>query len=81
MMIKTLQQAKRVIRIVTGFAVLLAGVVMLVAPGPGWLTIAGGLAILAIDFLWARRLLDRIKAKGIELKDAVMKKSPARQPE
>jgi uncharacterized protein (TIGR02611 family) len=79
MWVKTLQQAKRLIRIVTGFAVLLAGIVMLVAPGPGWLTIAGGLAILAVDFIWARRLLDRIKAKGVELKDAVLKKSPARQ--
>jgi hypothetical protein len=34
---------------------------MLAVPGPGWLTIAAGLAILADDFPWARRALDAIK--------------------
>jgi tellurite resistance protein TerC len=60
-MIKTLQQAKRVIRIVIGFTVLLAGLAMTVLPGPAIVVIPAGLAILATEFLWARRLLDRIK--------------------
>ncbi len=46
MFLKTVQQAKRFIKIVTGFTLLLAGLIMLVTPGPGWLTIALGLAVL-----------------------------------
>jgi tellurite resistance protein TerC len=60
-MIKTLQQAKRVIRTVIGFTVLLAGLAMIVLPGPAIVVIPAGLAILATEFLWARRLLERIK--------------------
>ncbi len=48
MLIRTLQQAKRIIKVVVGFTILLAGVVMLVTPGPGLVVIAGGLAILAV---------------------------------
>jgi uncharacterized protein (TIGR02611 family) len=46
---------------VTGFALLGAGIVMLALPGPGWLTIIAGLAMLAGEFQWARRLLDHVK--------------------
>ena len=60
-MIKTLQQAKRAIKIVAGFTVLLAGLAMTVLPGPAIVVIPAGLAILATEFLWARRLLERIK--------------------
>jgi uncharacterized protein (TIGR02611 family) len=52
----------RLVRIVAGFGLLAAGVAMLALPGPGWLTIAAGLAILAREFEWARRLLNRVKA-------------------
>jgi len=34
---------------------------LLVTPGPGWVVILAGLALLAAEFLWARRLLDRLK--------------------
>ncbi|OGW54503.1 MAG: hypothetical protein A2Y81_06785 [Nitrospirae bacterium RBG_13_43_8] len=60
-MIKTLQQAKRAIKIVVGFTVLFAGLSMTVLPGPAIVVIPAGLAILATEFLWARRLLERIK--------------------
>lgn len=52
----------RIAKVVVGFGLLLAGIVMLVTPGPGWLTIAGGLAMLAGEFPWARRALDSIKS-------------------
>jgi uncharacterized protein (TIGR02611 family) len=51
----------RVLKVFGGFGLLLAGIVMLLIPGPGWLTIAAGLAILATEFPWARRALDAIK--------------------
>ena len=62
---------KRVMKIAIGFALLLAGLVMLVIPGPGLVTIVLGLALLATEFLWARQLLARIKGKGIQIRDAL----------
>ncbi|PYV04265.1 MAG: hypothetical protein DMG10_08485 [Acidobacteria bacterium] len=71
MFLKTVQQAKRFFKIVIGFTLLLLGVVMLVTPGPGWVAIGLGLALLAAEFVWARRLLDRIKEQGVKIKDSV----------
>jgi uncharacterized protein (TIGR02611 family) len=51
----------RIARTVAGGVVLVAGIAMLLLPGPGWLTIAAGLAILATEFVWARRMLDQLK--------------------
>jgi uncharacterized protein (TIGR02611 family) len=51
----------RIVKIVVGFVLLIAGAAMVVLPGPGWLTIAAGLAMLAGEFPWARRALDRLK--------------------
>lgn len=44
-----------------GSAVVVAGVIMLVVPGPGWAAIFVGLAILASEFAWAHALLARAK--------------------
>jgi len=62
---------KRFVKIAVGFVLLLAGSVMLVVPGPGLVTIALGLALLATEFLWARQLLARLKGKGIQIRDAL----------
>jgi thiol:disulfide interchange protein len=48
-------------RTVTGFVLLAAGVAMLALPGPGLLAMVAGLGMLAGEFHWARRLLDRVK--------------------
>jgi uncharacterized protein (TIGR02611 family) len=45
-----------------GGTVLAVGVVMLVLPGPAVVVIPAGLAILATEFPWARRLLHRVKS-------------------
>ena len=44
---------------VAGFTLVLAGIVMLVLPGPAFLVIPVGLALLSVQFCWAGRLLDR----------------------
>ena len=41
-----------------GVAIVVVGLVLLPAPGPGWLIIFAGLAVLASEFEWAQRLLD-----------------------
>jgi uncharacterized protein (TIGR02611 family) len=42
-----------------GFVVVLAGLAMIPLPGPGLLVTAAGLAVLALEFAWAERLLER----------------------
>lgn len=57
----TWHQTRRVVIGIVGASVVFVGVVMIVAPGPAFIVIPAGLAILAIEFVWARRLLRRIK--------------------
>jgi len=57
----------KVLRIAGGFALLGLGIVMLVTPGPGWLSIAAGVALLAEDFEWARRWRERLRESGHRL--------------
>ncbi|MGB7750164.1 MAG: PGPGW domain-containing protein, partial [Candidatus Acidiferrales bacterium] len=65
MLIHSFQQAKRYIKVLVGFTLLALGIVMIATPGPGWLTIMLALGILAAEFVWARRLLDRLKEQGV----------------
>ncbi len=60
---KTLAQAKRVIVIVIGSTILAAGIAMIVLPGPAVVVVPIGLAVLATEFVWARRLLTRVKER------------------
>lgn len=46
---------------VVGGTVLLIGTAMIVLPGPALIVIPAGLAILATEFVWARRLLRRVR--------------------
>ncbi|MGC2467031.1 MAG: PGPGW domain-containing protein [Candidatus Acidiferrum sp.] len=71
MILRTVEQVRRLSRIVGGFTLLLIGIVMLVTPGPGWLVIFLGLGLLAAEFVWARRLMDRMKREGGRMRDAV----------
>lgn len=59
--------AKRIAVTLTGFTVLLVGIAMLVLPGPALVVIPTGLAILGLEYAWARAWLARVKAKGGEL--------------
>jgi uncharacterized protein (TIGR02611 family) len=52
------RQAWRGVVLVVGLVLIAAGLVMLVTPGPGIAAILGGLALLATEFEWARRLLN-----------------------
>lgn len=69
---KALQGTKRLLRIILGFTLLTIGAAMLLLPGPGWLTIGFGLMILAAEFIWARRLLNRLKEHAIKLGRSVL---------
>ena len=71
MIVRTVEQVRRAFRIVAGFTLLLVGVVMIVTPGPGWLVIFLGLSLLAAEFIWARRLMERMKREGERVRDVV----------
>lgn len=55
-----------------GVAVLLAGVLMMVLPGPGILAIVVGFAILATEFVWAQRALSKAKAAAERAKEKAL---------
>ena len=61
-----------------GFSVLTVGLVMLVTPGPGLLVIIAGLAILAHQFAWAARALEKAKYRAAQAKQAAMRRAPRR---
>ncbi|MGA5323055.1 TIGR02611 family protein [Streptomyces seoulensis] len=51
---------------VLGLAVVVAGIIMLPLPGPGWVVIFGGMAIWATEFVWAQLVLRWTKRKVTE---------------
>ena len=54
----------RVVYAVAAFTVLLAGVAMLVLPGPALAVIPIGLAMLALEFAWAEEMLETAVEKA-----------------
>jgi uncharacterized protein (TIGR02611 family) len=77
-----LAQAKRVVVLVVGATIAITGVALLVLPGPGWLAIIAGLAILSTEFVWAERLLTKARqqaAKGASYVKASYGKARARR--
>lgn len=73
MIFRTIDQIRRFFKVLGGFTLLLVGAVMLFTPGPGWLVIFLGLTLLAAEFVWAQKLMNRMKHEGNRLKDTVMK--------
>jgi len=57
----TLAQVKRIIITLVGFTVLIIGIVLIVFPGPAFIVIPIGLAILATEYIWAKKLFEGIK--------------------
>ncbi len=57
----TYRAARRIVIAVLGSTVLVLGIVMIVAPGPALIVIPIGLAILGIEFAWARLWLKRLR--------------------
>jgi len=74
MIIKTLKLAKRWIMIIFGFTLLIIGILLAIpgVPGPGILIVWSGLAILALEFIWARKLLKKFEDQGTRLKDLIV---------
>lgn len=65
---------RRVIIGVIGGTILLIGIVMIVLPGPAIVVIPLGLAILATEYIWARRWLKKVRVLVQEAKNKVSRK-------
>jgi uncharacterized protein (TIGR02611 family) len=65
----TRRAARRTGITIAGVIVILAGIAMLVLPGPGLLTIVLGLVILGAEFEFARRWVERIKIRARQALD------------
>lgn len=57
------RNTKRLVVGIVGALVVLVGLVLVPYPGPGWLTVFAGLAILATEFKFASKLLEFAKEK------------------
>jgi uncharacterized protein (TIGR02611 family) len=57
----TIRQVRKLIVLVVGVTLIIAGLIMVIAPGPAIVVIPLGLAVLASEFVWARRLLKQYK--------------------
>jgi uncharacterized protein (TIGR02611 family) len=68
--------ARRIAVSIVGGTVLLIGVAMLVLPGPGLLVIPLGLAILGVEYAWARLWLRKVKARTADVIDVIRRNTP-----
>jgi tellurite resistance protein TerC len=72
----TYRWAKRIVIAIVGGTVVLIGIAMIVLPGPAVVVIPMGLAILGLEFAWAKRWLEAIKVRGTLFANAVFRKRP-----
>jgi len=63
------RQVKRLMVAVIGGTVTLLGIALIVLPGPAFIVIPIGLAILATEFLWAKRLLRKARDMASRLQN------------
>lgn len=70
--------AVKVLVTVAGPLLILAGVLMLVLPGPGLLAIALGFALLALEYAWARHVLAGLGRGLARLRELVFPREASR---
>ena len=69
---RPLELTWKLLVLLVGGSILLAGLVMFVTPGPRWLGVLAGLAILATEFTWAERLLGAARRRAMAAKDKAL---------
>ncbi len=57
----TIKTARRIVIAVVGVTVILIGIALIFLPGPAFVVIPAGIAILSIEFAWAKHWLKEIK--------------------
>ena len=77
--IENIKIVRRVIVSVVGATVLLIGVALLVLPGPAFIVIPIGLAILATEYAWARRWLKKVRRMASDVVPGAIRHRDARE--
>ena len=80
---KTLpRQLRKVIVSVIGFTLITIGLLLIVLPGPFTLPfLILGLVVLGLEFAWADRMLDQVKAQGKKVDPRKLLKKRPKNPE
>jgi uncharacterized protein (TIGR02611 family) len=71
------RSGRRAIVTVLGFTLVGVGLVLLVLPGPGLLVVIAGLAVLATEYMWARRALAEGKRRAAQARAKLRRRKPA----
>ena len=66
-----LRTVRRLAVTIVGGLLIVLGAIMIITPGPGWLTIIAGLGVLSTEYMWARKALAYCKARYGQAKDKV----------
>ncbi len=70
------QRTRKIGTAIVGGFVLVAGIIMIPYPGPGWLVVFAGLGILSTEFEWAKRTLHYAKGKYDAWQEWLKRQSP-----
>jgi tellurite resistance protein TerC len=71
----TYRTARRIVVTLVGVTVILIGIALIFLPGPATLVIPLGIAILGIEFAWARRWLRKIREKSKQAVEQIRKRN------
>ena len=69
------RSSKRIAVTLVGTVLVLAGLVLMVTPGPGWLAVIAGLAVLGTEYAWARAAMEGAKSRAARARDRMMRRS------
>ena len=67
----TISNSRRLAVLIVGMALLGAGLAMLTRPGPGLVVLIAGLAVLATEFAWAERMLDKTRSRAAAATESI----------
>ncbi len=71
------KQVRRLAIFLIGISIVLIGCILFFTPGPAIIVIPAGLALLATEFIWAKKLLKKFKEATYSIsksaKDAIKK--------
>jgi uncharacterized protein (TIGR02611 family) len=74
------RNSKRAGVTVLGFTLILVGIVLIPLPGPGWLIVFAGLAVLATEYVWAERALraarNKARAAAAKAREKIRRRPP-----
>lgn len=77
----TYKWARRCAIALVGGTVILIGIAMIVLPGPAFIVIPAGLAILGLEFAWAKQWLEKIRSTGNQAMSAAARYWPRKPPQ